>query len=59
VRDAIPDHRKLYAAIVDSDARHAAAAAKELIKLALEDTHASLVADVDEASVKRKGRKAR
>lgn len=44
-RDAIPDHRKLYAAIVDSDAARASEAAKELIKFALEDTRASLVAN--------------
>lgn len=58
-RDAIPDHRKLYDAIVDSDAARAAEAAKELIKLALEDTRASLVAVADETSLKRKGRKTR
>lgn len=55
-RDALPDHRKLYAAIVDNDADRAAAAAKELIKLALEDTRASLIVDADEASLKRKSR---
>jgi DNA-binding FadR family transcriptional regulator len=42
-RDAIPDHRKLYTAIVDKDADRAARAAKELIQLALEDTRASLM----------------
>lgn len=41
-RDAIPD-RKLYAAIVDSDAGRAAEAAKELIKLALEDTRETVI----------------
>ncbi len=41
-RDAIPDHRRLYAAIVDKDADRAARAAKELIQLALADTRASL-----------------
>ena len=56
-RDALPDHRKLYAAIVDSDAGGAAAAAKELIKLALEDTRASLVANADETSPKRKSQR--
>jgi len=39
-RDAIPDHRKLYAAIVDKDAERAARAATELIQLALMDTRA-------------------
>lgn len=57
-RDAIPDHRKLYAAIVDSDADRAAEAAKQLIQLALEDTHTSLAADA-EARSKRKPRKTR
>lgn len=58
-RDAIADHRKLYAAIVDSDATRAAEAARELIQLALEDTRTSLVADAGEAGVNRKVRKAR
>jgi DNA-binding FadR family transcriptional regulator len=58
-RDAIPDHRKLYAAIVDSDADRAAEAAKELIQLALEDTQTSLVADTKAGRAKRKVRKTR
>lgn len=58
-RDAIPDHRKLYAAIVASDADRAAAAAKELIQFALEDTRSSLVADAEQARGKRKVRKSR
>jgi DNA-binding FadR family transcriptional regulator len=58
-RDAVPDHRKLYAAIVGSDAEGAAAAAKELIKRALEDTRASVVSNADETGVKRKSRKTR
>ncbi|WP_206606281.1 FadR/GntR family transcriptional regulator [Steroidobacter cummioxidans] len=41
-RDAIPDHRELYAAIVDKDADRAARAAKALIHLALEDTRAAI-----------------
>lgn len=44
-RDAIPDHRKLYAAIVDKDADRAARCAKELIQLALVDTRASILGD--------------
>jgi DNA-binding FadR family transcriptional regulator len=55
-RDALPDHRKLYAAIVDSDADGAANAARELIQLALEDTRASLLADADEPDIKQKRR---
>jgi DNA-binding FadR family transcriptional regulator len=58
-RDAIPDHKKLYAAIVASDADRAAAAAKELIQWALDDTRSSLVADAEEAGGKRKARKSR
>lgn len=58
-RDAVPDHRKLYAAIVDCDASRASEAAKELIRLALEDTRASLVANADEAGAKRKTRTTR
>lgn len=58
-RDAISDHRKLYAAIVASDADRAAAAAKELIQLALDDTRSSLVAEAEEARGKRKARKKR
>lgn len=58
-RDAVPDHRKLYAAIVECDASRAAEAAKELIRLALEDTRASLVANTDGASVKPNNRKTR
>jgi DNA-binding FadR family transcriptional regulator len=58
-RDAVPDHRKLYAAIVECDASRAAEAAKELIRLALEDTRASLVANIDGASVKANSRKTR
>jgi DNA-binding FadR family transcriptional regulator len=60
-RDAIPDHRKLYAAIVDSDASRAAEAAQELIRSALEDTRTSLVADTDadEAGIQQKVRKPR
>lgn len=57
-RDAIPDHRKLYAAIVDKDADRAARAAKDLIRLALADTRASLVSD-READADRKSRKVR
>ena len=41
-RDAIPDHRKLYAAIVAKDGDRAARAAEELIQLALADTRASI-----------------
>jgi DNA-binding FadR family transcriptional regulator len=58
-RDALPDHRKLYAAIVEGDAGGAAAAARELIQLALEDTRASLLADTGEDSMKQKRRKSR
>lgn len=58
-RDAIPDHRNLYAAIVDSDAGRAAEAARELIQLALEDTRASLVDATDAARAKGEGRKTR
>jgi DNA-binding FadR family transcriptional regulator len=56
-RDALPDHRKLYAAIVDGDADRAADAARELIRLALEDTRASLLADADETNLKPRRRK--
>jgi DNA-binding FadR family transcriptional regulator len=56
-RDAIPDHKKLYAAIVASDARGAAEAARELIQLALDDTRSSLVSEAQEARGKRKTRK--
>jgi DNA-binding FadR family transcriptional regulator len=55
-RDAIPDHRNIYAAIVDCDADRAAEAAKDLIKRALEDTRASLAANADEARDGRTGR---
>lgn len=58
-RDAVPDHKKLYAAIVASDAGRAAEAAKELIELALEDTRSSLVSEADEGRRKRKARKSR
>lgn len=56
-RDAIPDHKKLYAAIVASDATRAAEAARELIQLALEDTRASLTTNVAPAKSKRRSRK--
>ncbi len=56
-RDAIPDHRKLYAAIVDKDGDRAARAARELIQLALADTRASLVGSSDEGPARRKRRK--
>lgn len=55
-RDAIPDHRKLYAAIVAGDANRAAAAARELIELALDDTRSSLAADALQARGKRQAR---
>jgi DNA-binding FadR family transcriptional regulator len=58
-RDAMPDHRKLYAAIVDSDAAGAAQAARELLQLALQDTRASLGAEIEETGAKRMARKAR
>lgn len=58
-RDALPDHRKLYAALVNSDAGGAADAARELIHLALEDTRASLLANADEDSLKQQRRKSR
>lgn len=58
-RDAVPDHRKLYAAIVASDADRAAKAAKDLIQLALDDTRSSLVADAERARGKRRSRKSR
>jgi len=58
-RDAIPDHRKLYGAIVDGNPGRASKAAKELIELALEDTRVSLAANGAEADTKRKTRKAR
>lgn len=42
-RDPIPEHRKLYAAIVEGDAGLAMQATRELIELALQDTKRSLV----------------
>ncbi|GFE80095.1 GntR family transcriptional regulator [Steroidobacter agaridevorans] len=57
-RDAIPDHRKLYAAIVDKDADRAARAAKDLIQLALADTRASILGD-RETGARPKSRKRR
>jgi DNA-binding FadR family transcriptional regulator len=57
-RDPMPDHRKLYAAIVDGDAARAADAARELLQLALEDTRASLVAAADDGGAKHTKRKA-
>nr|WP_298728592.1 FadR/GntR family transcriptional regulator [uncultured Steroidobacter sp.] len=57
-RDAIPDHRKLYAAIVDGDADRAARAAQDLIQLALQDTRASLGSDANKArSAAKSGKK--
>lgn len=56
-RDAIPDHRKLYAAIVDKDADRAARAAKELIQLALDDTRTSLASHAVQTSAGRRSRK--
>lgn len=53
-RDALPDHKKLYSAIVASDADRAADAARELIQLALADTRASLVAAAEESGKKSK-----
>lgn len=50
-RDPIPDHRKLYAAIVDSNAPCAAQAARELLQLALRDTRASLGVESAKAKV--------
>lgn len=41
-RDPIPEHRKLYAAIADGNPERAMRAARELIRLALQDTKASL-----------------
>lgn len=55
-RNAIPDHRRLYAAIADKDADRAAQAAKDLIQLALADVRASIVGSKG-AGTLRKGRK--
>lgn len=41
-RDPLPEHRKLYAAIVEGDAERAMQATGELIELALQDTKRSL-----------------
>jgi DNA-binding GntR family transcriptional regulator len=57
-RDAIPDHRKLYAAIVDKNADRAARAAKDLIQLALADSRAAILGD-QETAAERKSRKVR
>lgn len=57
-RDAIPDHRNLYAAIVDKDADRAARAAAELIQLALADTRASILSAA-ESGARQKTRKMR
>jgi DNA-binding FadR family transcriptional regulator len=57
-RDAIPDHRKLYAAIVDKDADRAARAAKDLIQLALADSRAAILRD-QQTGAERKSRKVR
>jgi DNA-binding FadR family transcriptional regulator len=55
-RDAIPDHRKLFAAIVDKDEDGAARAAEELIRLALADTRSSILGNRD-SGARRKSRK--
>ena len=52
-RDAMPDHRKLYAAIVDCDALGAAQATRELLQLALQDTCVSLGIDSEDADSHR------
>jgi DNA-binding FadR family transcriptional regulator len=59
LRDALPDHRKLYAAILESDPDRAAEAAKELIQLALADTRASLQTNTTDAGAGRKNQKKR
>ena len=41
-RDPMPEHRRVYAAIADGNAERALEAAKELLRLALQDTRASL-----------------
>jgi DNA-binding FadR family transcriptional regulator len=41
-RDPLPDHRRIYDAIVDADPEAARAAMTELVRLALEDTNLSL-----------------
>jgi DNA-binding FadR family transcriptional regulator len=44
-RDPMPEHRRVYAAIADGDGERALEAAKELLRLALQDTRASLGRD--------------
>lgn len=60
-RDPMPEHRRVYAAIADGNAERALEAAKELLRLALLDTKASLGRDsratVAPAAVKKKGKK--
>jgi len=46
-RDPIPEHRRLYAAIAEGNAKRATEAARELIQLALQDTRSSLDSGVD------------
>jgi DNA-binding FadR family transcriptional regulator len=41
-RDPVPEHRRLYAAITEGNAKRATEAARELIQLALQDTRSSL-----------------
>ena len=52
-RDAIPDHARVLEAVADGDADAAAAAMRELVELALEDTNMAMAARGAEAADSR------
>ena len=59
LRDAIPDHRNVYAAIVERDGPRAAQAARKLIQLSLQDSHALFRAAAEKKLASGAGRTAR